>query len=376
MIFNFNIIIINKTLTIHKHIKLIQQMKSIYTKILFQTSIVFFIVTSSLLNSNLYAQSINLCTYNLVSTSTIGNIPNDLSGITYNSSTNTLFMVQNGDPTVYETDLFGNVLREVELKNFEDTEGIVHIGGTGFAVVEERRGKVVFFDIFSNTDRVNYNNTDKAQMPTALGPWGANVGLEGITYYPPTNKIFTVKEKTPKGYYSFTVPTSFPITLSTSNTDIVCDMTQNPFGLSDLSDIHHLGLSGATDATTGTHTLLLSHESRTLVEVDANCNEISRLDFPYINQPEGITMDNNGTIYIVAEPNLFYVFEPMSNLLIPDVPIADNIYQAEMMIHSTGEVPAGGNVEFKAGDIILLDEGFTVHPQADFSAEIEDCDGN
>lgn len=342
-------------------------------KISLQTPIGFFLAALLLINSNLSAQSINLCTYDLVSVTTIAAIPNDLSGVTYNPLTNTLFMVRNGNPTVYETDLSGNVLRDIDLRNFEDTEGIVHISGTRFAVVEERRGKVIFFDISSNTNSINYNNVDEVEMPTALGPWGQNIGLEGITYYPLTNKILTVKEKTPKGYYAFNMPTSFPVTLTTSNTDVVCDMTQSPFGLSDIAGMHHLGLSGAIDPTTGTHTLLLSDENKTLVEVDANCNEISRLTFTYINQPEGVTMDNNGTLYIVGEPNLFYVFAPVSNLSIPDIPIADNIYHAEVMITSEGEVPVGGNVGFKAGNLILLDEGFTVQPQAEFSAEIEAC---
>lgn len=342
-------------------------------KILSQTLIIF-LLTNLLFIHHIYAQSINLCYYEVANTYTINSIPDDLSGVTYNQQTNTLFMVQNGDPTIYETDLSGNVLREIDLNNFEDTEGIVYVGGTRFAVAEERRGRVTFFDIFSNTNNVNYNNAaDYVELPAALGPWGANVGLEGVTYYPLLNKIFTVKEKTPKGYYAFTIPASFPTTLTTSNTDVVCDVTQNPFGLSDIADIHHLALSGATDPTTGTHTLLLSQESRVLVEVDANCNEISRLSFPSINEPEGVTMDNNGTLYIVAEPNLLYVFTPSSNLSIPDVPIADNIYNANT-INSIGEVPTTGNVGFKAGQCIILDEGFTVHPQANFSAEIGDCD--
>ncbi len=352
-------------------------------KILSKTLMLFLITISSFLPTNLLAQSIELCAYELASTTIINEIPNDLSGITYNPLTNTLFMVQNGNPTVYEADLSGNVLRDIELMQFEDTEGIVHISGTRFAVVEERRGKVVLFDILSNTNKVNYNNAaDKIDMPSALGPWGANTGLEGVTYYPLTNKIFTIKEKNPKGYYAFNTPTSFPATPSTSDIDIVCDMTQNPFNLSDLAGMHHLGLSGATDPTTGTHALLLSHESRAVVEVNTSCNEISRLSFPYINQPEGVTMDNNGTLYIVAEPNLFYIFTPTSDcpcpveLSINDAPIQSDIYQAEDAINSTGEVATGSDVGFKAGDIIMLDEGFTVQPQADFSAEIEACNDN
>ena len=352
-------------------------------KILFQIPAIFLVIIS-LMSNNLYAQSVGLCNYDLVNATTINDIPNDLSGITYNPLANTLFMVQNGDPTVYETDLSGNVLREIELKNFEDTEGIVHITGTRFAVVEERRGKVIFFDISSNTNSVNYNNTDKVTLASSLGPWGGNTGLEGITYYPLAAKILTVKEKTPKRYYDFSMPTSFPVTLSASEVGVVCDLTQNPFGFSDVAGIHHLGLSGATDPTTGTHTLLLSEENRVLVEVDADCHEISRLSFSYINQPEGVTMDNNGTIYIVAEPNELYVFNSTStancscplNLSIPDIPIEDGVYRVGETIYSTGMVAPGGDVGFEAGNTIILNEGFSIEPQAAFSAEIEECDGN
>jgi len=53
--------------------------------------------------------------------------------------------------------------------------------------------------------------------------------------------------------------------------------------------------------------------------------------------------------------------------------ISDNTYQAAISITSDGIVPGDGSVNYKAGDIILLDNGFTVEAQADFSAEISDC---
>jgi len=53
--------------------------------------------------------------------------------------------------------------------------------------------------------------------------------------------------------------------------------------------------------------------------------------------------------------------------------ILDDTYQADISITSDGIVPAGGMVNYKAGDVILLDNGFTVEPQAGFSAEIEGC---
>jgi len=53
--------------------------------------------------------------------------------------------------------------------------------------------------------------------------------------------------------------------------------------------------------------------------------------------------------------------------------IPDNIYRADVSITSDGTVPNGGDVDYKAGNVILLDSGFTVETQADFSAEIDDC---
>lgn len=53
--------------------------------------------------------------------------------------------------------------------------------------------------------------------------------------------------------------------------------------------------------------------------------------------------------------------------------ILDDTYQADVSITSDGSVPNGGSVNYQAGDLILLDNGFTVETQADFSAEISDC---
>ncbi len=61
-----------------------------------------------------------------------------------------------------------------------------------------------------------------------------------------------------------------------------------------------------------------------------------------------------------------------ATLLIPGN-IPSNLYQAGQSITSNGTVPPGGTVDFKAGQIISLISGFTVQPQADFSAEIEGC---
>lgn len=119
-------------------------------------------------------QTINLNEYVLMPNFpiSISQIPDDLSGITYNPLTNTLFMIQNGTPTIYETTLTGSYIRKITLTGFEDTEGIVHIGGTRFAVTEEKRGKITLITILAATTNINYTNADYVKLPNSYGHWG------------------------------------------------------------------------------------------------------------------------------------------------------------------------------------------------------------
>ncbi len=69
------------------------------------------------------------------------------------------------------------------------------------------------------------------------------------------------------------------------------------------------------DARTG-HSLVLSDESRLLLELDAQGEPVSFISLvggfnglsDSIEQAEGVTMDAAGNIYVVSEPNLLYVF--------------------------------------------------------------------
>ncbi len=66
------------------------------------------------------------------------------------------------------------------------------------------------------------------------------------------------------------------------------------------------------------HLLFLSHESNLVAEVSLDGIQVSFAELEKgflglkkdIPQAEGVTMDNNGNLYIVSEPNLFYSFKP------------------------------------------------------------------
>ena len=64
---------------------------------------------------------------------------------------------------------------------------------------------------------------------------------------------------------------------------------------------------------------------------------------------------------------------PNNILNINDQPVSDGTYQASKLLNSIGSIPNSGSVNFKAGECILLDTGFNVDVNADFSAEIDDC---
>lgn len=59
-------------------------------------------------------------------------------------------------------------------------------------------------------------------------------------------------------------------------------------------------------------------------------------------------------------------------LLTPDG-IVVGTHQAATAVNSKGIVTGGNNTTFKAGEIIILDKGFSVQPNGNLSAEIEDC---
>jgi len=62
-----------------------------------------------------------------------------------------------------------------------------------------------------------------------------------------------------------------------------------------------------------------------------------------------------------------------SEISIDDIPIPNSLYQAQQTITSSGQVASESDVLFKAGQLIMLDNDFTVQPGGSLSIEIEDC---
>lgn len=232
----------------------------------------------------------------------IAGVAMNASGLAYSRKTKTLFLAMNSPPEIVELNLKGEFKRRIALNGFDDTEGITWIDGYSLAVVEERRGNLVIVEIDADTKSIDH--TQGSSFSVESVPLG-NMGLEGLAWDSGGKRFFIVKELAPKKIYTLKLPTEKS---GKPEVTIPWEMEENGFGLKDLAGVHY-------DARTG-HLLILSQASRCVVECTVDGRELSRLSLEKgsagldhsLLQPEGITMDRKGNLYICGEPNVFYVF--------------------------------------------------------------------
>jgi uncharacterized protein YjiK len=237
----------------------------------------------------------------------IKGIQRNLSGITFNPDTGSLFAVIDEPTGLVELSKTGRLLRRVKLNDFVDTEGICYLGANRFALVEERHRTVVFLRI-DKTTRV-IERLGQKSLTLAFGEYN-NRGFEGIAGDRSNNRLYVVNEKKPRRIIEIN---EIPFDNLQPERIVVTGFNEKPpddFDLDDFSGLHF-------DPGTG-HLLLLSHESRQLIEISIDGRKVGSLPLTKghaglsrdVFQAEGVTMDENGLIYIISEPNLLYIFQP------------------------------------------------------------------
>ncbi|MFK7924694.1 MAG: SdiA-regulated domain-containing protein [Bacteroidia bacterium] len=272
---------------------------------------------------------------------TVGGVPNNLSGATFNPITATFFTVNNGSELIYEHDSTSLLLRTITLTGFDDIEAIVHISGDQYAITEERRRHIALVSINAATTNINYAAASILQLPQAATD---NQGLEGVAYDPIHEMLFTLKESGTLAIYQMPHP----------NTVSYADLSDYAFDLGtstmlDVSGLHHLGISdGVVNLGVQDHMLILSDLSARLEERDGQGNLISSLDLgnggangtlaTQLAQAEGVTVDEHGEILVMSEPNTWYRFaHPTWNTLLGDCELA---YRATDLTATTHTIPA------------------------------------
>ena len=246
------------------------------------------------------AASIWLPDYQLVlQTTLVGLEEDETSGLTWNPATGTLFTVTGQNPQLIEFSTGGVVLRRITLSGFSDPEAVEALGYGLLDIVDERRRLVAVYRFSPGVEHLELD--DLATYDLGFDGAG-NKGFEGLAWNPRTQRMLLAKERDPHGLFELPFPGE------EGAAGVLEPLPYQSLLVRDISSV-------TIDPRTG-HTLMLSDESRLLVELDLLGRPLSFISLlgglnglvEGIDQAEGVAMDAFGDIYVVGEPNRFYVF--------------------------------------------------------------------
>ena len=251
--------------------------------------------------------AINLGEYRaVVQGQVIDGLEDDVSALTFDPVRKSLFTVTNKKAELVELSLDGRILRRIPLVGFGDAEAVEFIGENTYVITDERQQRLIKVKI--NDDTHVLDARDAEQLTLGINPSG-NKGFEGLAYDSAGKRLFVAKERDPMLIYEVR---GFP--QSNPQKPYATHVVSNPrrdarLFVRDLSSLQF-------DERTG-HLLALSDESKLLLELGLDGQPISTLSLKKgkhgltrsVPQAEGVAMDDEGTIYVVSEPNLFYVFK-------------------------------------------------------------------
>jgi uncharacterized protein YjiK/2',3'-cyclic-nucleotide 2'-phosphodiesterase (5'-nucleotidase family) len=296
----------------------------------------------------------------------------EVSAVTYNQDTDTLFVLGDGGTSIVQVSKTGVLIDSMTLASgtspqgttFYDPEGLAYVGGGKFAFVEERNRLVNLFTYAPNTTLARAG-VQTVQLGTTIG----NIGIEGISYDPQTSGFIAVKEITPEGIFQTTIDFAAGTASNGSPTALNSTNLFDPVkaGLGDFADVYALSnvtaLNGKADSG---NLLVLSQADGKIVEVDRAGNILSTLSI--VSDPgnplsiadqqhEGLTVDKDGSLYVVSEngggsidnPQL-WVYAPVATANVAPTALALNNRLTSIVENTSTGTP------IKVADIAITDD--------------------
>ena len=236
----------------------------------------------------------------------IEGLEDDVSALTYDPLRKSLFTVTNKNAELVELSLDGRIVRRIALVGFGDAEAVEFIDANTYVIADEREQRLFKVRLDDNTQVLNAREAEQLTLGIHLR---GNTGFEGLAYDSVGKRLFVAKERDPMLIYEVRgFPQDNPQMPSAIHVVTNARRDARLF-VRDLSSLQFDERSG--------HLLALSDESRLLLELDIDGRPISTLSLKKgrhglkktVPQAEGVAMDDEGTLYVVSEPNLFYVFK-------------------------------------------------------------------
>jgi VCBS repeat-containing protein len=240
----------------------------------------------------------------------------EASAITYNSDTDTLFVVGDGGTSIVQISKTGELIDSMTLAQgnspqgteFYDPEGLAYIGAGVFVMVEERDRQAVRFSYAAGTT-LSRADTKTVKLGTTMG----NVGLEGLSYDPSTSGYIFVKEIDPEAVFQTSIDFDAGTASNGSATTANSVNLFNPVlaGFLDFADVFALSnLAFLSGSPLYNNLLILSQEESKIVNISRSgviSNWLQLQSAPTVSIPlpeqqtEGLTMDSQGNLYVVSE---------------------------------------------------------------------------
>jgi uncharacterized protein YjiK len=230
----------------------------------------------------------------------------DVSALTFDPVRKSLFTVTNKNSELIELSLEGRIIRRIALVGFGDPEAVEFISADTYVITDERQQRLIKIHLEKDT---TFLDASEAEQMTLGVHMSGNKGFEGLAYDSVGKRLFVAKERDPmliyevQGFPHYNPEKSYAV-----------HVVNNPkrdagMFVRDLSSLQYDERSG--------HLLALSDESRLILELDVDGRPLSTMSLSKgrqglqktVPQAEGIAMDDEGSLYLVSEPNLFYVFK-------------------------------------------------------------------